>query len=159
MLTLIHMCWSVWKCSGFKICCWDKTNEHCANKNELSVLPLEIGCLINKYIDCNLPSERPDRRRRPSGGREFSHAARASSRAAYHVRTRYVFFLFLFLFYFYFLFIYFFLLYAILYYSFYFILFLSFIFSFLFFSFLSFFLLSFMSFVQTWFCFFFLLCF
>jgi hypothetical protein len=69
-------------------------DEQCASQNGLSVLPLEICCLISKYVDCNLLSERPDQRRRPSGGREFSRASRASSRAAYEVRTRYVIFLF-----------------------------------------------------------------
>ena len=69
-------------------------DEQCASQNGLSVLPLEICCLISKYVDCNLPSERPDQRCRPSRGREFSRASRASSRAAYEVRTRYVIFLF-----------------------------------------------------------------
>ena len=95
-------------------------DEQCASQNGLSVLPLEICCLISKYVDCNLPSERPDQRRRPSGGREFSRASRASSRAAYEVRTRYVIFLFY------------------LYISFCFMLFLFFFSCYLFFSFLSF---------------------
>ena len=61
MLTLLHMCWSIWKCSGFKRCCWAKTDQHyaakmdkhCASQNGLSVLPLEICWPIHKYVDCN----------------------------------------------------------------------------------------------------------